>query len=344
MLRVSLFSAAVALLLGGLLIALAGYPVLTAYAALAQGAFGDMDKFADTLGTATPLIFTGLAVAVAIKGGVINIGCEGQLFMGGLAAAFTGAVVRGLPSFLHIALCMLSAMLAGGLWAMLAGWLKVRLHINEVVLTIMLNYVAVYFTDYIITNHFAADSWVVKSPDVQPGAVLPKLYPQTRLTAGFLIALVMMAATWYFLSRTTKGFEIRAMGSNLFAAESGGINPSRNIIFTMCLSGALAGMAGACEILGIYRHFISGFSPGYGYDGLAIAMLGQYNAFGVALAAVFIGALRSGATMLDRATNIPSDFVVVIQAVVILIVATPRLISAVTHRRGVKRKEEAANG
>ena len=346
LLGISLLSAAVALLVGALVLRVAGYSVVTAYVTLVQGAFGDMFKISDTLGVTTPLILTGLAVTVAIKGGVINIGAEGQMFMGALAAAYAGVVVRGLPPVLHVAVCVMAAMLAGGLWAMLAGWLKVKLNVSEVVLTIMLNYVAIFLTDFIVTHHFYdPGAFIVRSPDVLPSAVLQRLYPHSRLTAGFFIALAVVVVVWFFLGRTNKGFEIRAVGGNIFAAEAGGVLSGRSIVQTMFISGTFAGIAGAVEVLGVYRHFVSGFSPGYGFDGLAIAMLGHYNAFGVALGALFIGALRSGAMMLDRTTHIPADFVIVIQAVIIAFVATPRFIDVVKrHISRIKRKEASAGG
>jgi simple sugar transport system permease protein len=345
---ISFFSLLASLAVGGIIIALAGYQVDTAYASMFQGAFGDMDRLADTLGIATPLIFTGLAVALAMKGGLINIGCEGQLLAGAMAAALVGVNIRGAPAFFHVLICLLAAMAAGALWAALTGWLKVRLGINEIVLAIMLNYIVIYLTNYIVTYLFKADSWVVKSPDVQPGAMLPKLYPHTRLTVSFLIGLALAAAVYWFLKKTTRGFEIRALGSNFFAAEAGGVIPARGIVMTMGMSGAIAGLAGASEVLGVYRYFISGFSPGYGYDGLAVAMLGQYHPFGTVLAAVFIGALRSGAAMLDRATSIPADFVVIIQAIIILVVATPGLVRVFKLRfirgRTKERMEDRKHG
>ncbi|MDR3248472.1 MAG: ABC transporter permease [Treponema sp.] len=333
---ISLISLLVSLVVGGIIIGLAGYPVGTAYGSMIQGAFGDMDKFADTLGTATPLLFTGLAVAFAMKGGLINIGGEGQLLAGAMAAALVGVNLK-LPPFFHIPLCFLAAAAAGGFWAGLTGWLKVKLRINEIVLAIMLNYIVIYLTNFIVTYLFKAESWVVKSPDVQPSAMLPKLYPHTRFTLAFPIAMVLVLVVFWFFRRTSKGFEIRALGGNFFAAEAGGVVPGRDIVITMLISGAIAGLAGASEVLGVYRYFISGFSPGYGYDGLAVAMLGQYNPLGVALAAIFMGTLRNGAAMLDRTTSIPADFVVIIQAVIILVVATPRLIRGFESRLGAKR-------
>ncbi len=323
-----LLSLLLVFLVSGVILLASGYSPLSAYGAMFRGAFGDIGKIADTLGTATPLILTGLAVAVAMKGGVINIGCEGQLYVGAMAAAVAGIYVEGLPSFLHIPLCMLAAMLAGGLWAALAGWLKVKLQTNEVIVTIMLNYIAIYLTDYIVTYWVKAEGMVVKTPNVQNSALLMKLFPHSRLTIGFILAIAITIFLYWMLKKTVFGFELQAMGYNASAAETGGVNLSKCFVYTMLISGALAGLAGAVEVLGVHKYFIKGFSPGYGYDGLSIAVLGQNSPVGVAISAILFGALRSGATMMDRATKIPSDFVGIMQALIILFVATPGIVKS----------------
>nr|WP_122011827.1 ABC transporter permease [Maliibacterium massiliense] len=332
-LAVSLLSLVASLVLAGVIIACAGYSPFAAYGAMFTGAFGGMSKIADTLGTATPLILTGLAVALAMKGGVVNIGCEGQMYMGAMAAALVGAYVKGLPAPIHIAMCVLAAMIVGGLWAAIAGALKVRLGVSEVILTIMLNYIATYFTDYLATYHFKAEGMTIKTPNIMDTASLPKLYPHSRFTVGFILAIIAVLVIWWMLKKTTMGFETRALGSNPFAAETGGVNRKRQIVITMLMSGMLAGLAGGIEVLGVHQYFVKGFSPGYGFDGLAIAVLGQNNPFGVLISAIFYGALRSGATMMDRATKIPGDFVVILQALVIIFVATPAIVRALRLRR-----------
>ncbi|MGI6576971.1 MAG: ABC transporter permease [Eubacteriales bacterium] len=329
-----LLSLLLVFLVSSVILLFSGYSPIAAYGAMFRGAFGDIGKIADTLGTATPLILTGLAVAVAMKGGVINIGCEGQLYVGAMAAAVTGIYVEGLPGLLHIPLCLLAAMVAGGLWAALAGWLKVKLQTNEVIVTIMLNYIAIYLTDYLVTYWVKADGMVVKTPNVQNSALLMKLFPHSRLTIGFIIAVAITVFLYWMLKKTVFGFELQAMGFNRAAAETGGVNLGKCFMATMLISGALAGLAGAVEVLGIHKYFIKGFSPGYGYDGLSIAVLGHNSPFGVAISAILFGALRSGATMMDRATNIPGDFVVIMQALIILFVATPRIIKEL-RRRGI---------
>jgi len=335
---ISLFSLILSLVVSGIIMAFAGFSPLEAYGAMFVGAFGGLSNFADTLGIATPLIFTGLAVTIAMRGGILNVGCEGQLYIGGMAAALTGAYVKGLPAIIHIPICFLAAMLAGGLWAVLAGVIKIRANANEVIITIMLNYIAIYLTDYLASYVFKADGMVVKTNEIMHSAVLPQLYPHSRLTIGLLFALLAMVFIAWILKSTILGYNIRALGQNPYAAEAGGIRKNRMILFTFLLSGALAGMAGAIEVQGVHTYFISNFSNGYGWDGLATSVLGQYNPFGTVLASLFYGAMRNGATMMDRMTKMPPDFVVIMQALAIIFIATPSIIRKVmsifAKRRG----------
>jgi simple sugar transport system permease protein len=326
---ISLGSLLLALISGGILLLISGYNPLTAYGTMMAGAFGSLDRIADTLGIATPLILCGIAVAIAMTGGVINIGCEGQLYIGAMAAALTGIFAPPLPSFLLIPLCFAAALLGGGLWAGLAGYLKNKTRANEVVLTIMLNYIAIFLTDYLVSYWVKAPGMVVKTPNVAAAAVLPTLYPHSRFTIGFLVAVVAALLIDRVLKYTVFGFEVRAIGSNINASRTAGININRQFLLTMFVSGALAGLAGGVEIMGVHKYFIKGFSPGYGYDGLAIAVLGQNSPLGVTAAAILYGALRSGAQIMDRTTRIPKDFVVVMQALVIIFVATPGILNAI---------------
>ena len=208
----------------------------------------------------------------------------------------------------------------------LAGWLKVKMQTNEVIVTIMLNYIAIYLTDYLVTYWIKAEGMVVKTPNVQDSALLMKLYPHSRLTVGFIVAVAITVFLYWMLKKTVFGFELQAMGYNRAAAETGGVNLKKSFMAAMMISGALAGLGGAVEVLGVHKYFIKGFSPGYGYDGLSIAVLGQNFPFGVAISAILFGALRSGATMMDRTTNIPGDFVTILQALIILFVATPGIV------------------
>lgn len=338
---VSAISLLLALIVSGIILAVSGYNPFTAYVNMFGGAFGDMSRVADTLGIATPLILCGTAVAIAMRGGAINIGAEGQLYVGAMAAALTGIFCQGLPAIIHIPLCILAAALAGGLWAGLAGYLKIKLKVNEVVLTIMLNYIAIYLTDYIVTYGVKAEGMVVKTPNVAQSAILPTLYPHSRLTIGFIIAVVIVFVVRWMMKKTVFGLELQAIGSNLSAAETGGVNIGRQFLLTMFISGALAGLAGAVEVMGVHKYFIKGFSPGYGYDGLSIAVLGQNSPVGVLVSAILYGALRSGAQVMDRMTKIPSDFVGLMQALIIIFVATPGIIMAMRNfaKRGKKNHD-----
>jgi simple sugar transport system permease protein len=328
---IPLGSLVLALIMGGILLLISGYNPFIAYRAMISGAFGSFDSIADTLGIATPLILCGVAVAIAMVGGVINIGCEGQLYIGALCAAVCGIFLPPLPSPILILLCFSAALAGGGLWAGLAGYLKYKMRANEVVITIMLNYIAIFLTDYIVTVWLKAPGMSIRTPNIQAGAVLPVLYPYSRFTIGFLAAIIAVIIIRWLLNNTAFGFEVRAMGINPLASVTAGINTNRQFVITMFISGALAGLAGGIEVMGVHKYFIKGFSPGYGYDGLAIAVLGQNDPAGVFVAALLYGALRSGAQVMDRMTRIPKDFVVVLQALIIIFVATPGILLALRN-------------
>ncbi len=325
-------------IVSGIFLAAVGYSPIEAYSSIILGAFAGPARIADTLGTATPIILTGLAVAVAMRGGVLNIGCEGQLYMGAFAAAIVGAHITGLPAIIHVPLCIIMAMLFGGLWALLAGWLKVRLGTNEVVVTILLNYIAIYLTDYLTNYWFKAEGMVVKTDRLQESAQLAELYPHSRLTTAFILVVVIAGLLTWMFRKTLFGLEITAMGKNLEAAQTGGINVNKCFLQTMLLSGALAGLAGAVEVMGVHNYFISGMSPGYGYDGLSIAVLGANNPIGTTIYAIVYGALRSGASVMDRNTEIPSDFVTIIQALIIVFVATPAIVQSIGKHLKIGKK------
>ncbi|HZG56623.1 ABC transporter permease [Paenibacillus sp.] len=310
---------------GGLVLAVAGYNPFEAYGALARGSFGSLDAIANTLAKSTPLLFTGLAVAIAFRGGLFNIGAEGQLHLGALTAALAGVYFHGLPGFLHIAIAMILAGVAGALWSSIAGWMKVRWNAHEVIVTIMLNYIAISLTDYLVNYTFKAEGMVPRTEEIAQSATLLQLLPHSQWTIGFLFALAGAAVAYWFLQRTVAGYEIRAVGLNAGAARTGGVSVGRRIVLAMLVSGAFAGLAGAVEVLGVHHYFVKGLSPGYGFDGIAVAVLARNHPLGVILSAILFGALRSGSMLLDRTTDVPGDFVIIIQALVILFVAIPWL-------------------
>ena len=321
--------------------------VAEGYGALFTGALGSPEKYAaafasgdidqiikafnpisESLLAATPLIFTGLAVALGFRSGLFNIGAEGQLYLGAVFATFVGFSIHGLPLFIHLPLAIGAGFLGGALWGFIPGLLKARTGAHEVIVTIMLNYVS-----YQLVNWVLRQAWYQRpgrpdpvSPIVNPSAIIPPIIDGLRLHWGFVLALLAAAFVSWLLYRSTLGFEFRAVGFNPSAAKYAGISISKTLVLTMAICGGLAGLAGATEILGVNKALTPGFSPGYGFDGIAIALLGGSSPLGVVLAAILFGVLRAGATPMQAATGIPIDLVVVIQALVIMFVAAPALI------------------
>jgi ABC-type uncharacterized transport system permease subunit len=200
----------------------------------------------------------------------------------------------------------------------------------------MSSYVALYLTSYFVNYPLKAPGWVSQTIPIQPSAELPRLLPVTQLSAAFILSIAAAAATFYLLQRTTIGYEIRAIGFNPAAAQNAGINPKKGIILAMVLSGVLAGIGGAGEILGVHRRFIDGFSPGYGWDGLTVALVGGLNPVGSIVAAILFGAIRSGGISMNVSTGVPLDLTTVLQALVVLFVAAPKIINYVKKKGGLK--------
>jgi ABC-type uncharacterized transport system permease subunit len=325
-----------ALLVGAIVLAVTGYSPIEAYGAVLTGAFGDIYGIGQTFTQATPIIFTALAFLFSYKCGLFNIGAEGQLLIGGFTAAIVGISAPGLPIFIHLPLALIAGATGGALWGFFPGVLKAKLGANEVITTLMLSYVALYITSYMVNYPFKAPGMVPQTILIAPSAELPGILLPTQLSASFIIALVSTGVVAFLLERTTIGYAIRAIGLNTKAAESGGIDIKKGIILALLISGALAGLGGAGEILGVHHRYIDGFSPGYGWDGLAVALIGGLNPYGAAIAAVFLGALRSGGQAMSRSTGVPLDIVFVLQALVILFVAAPRLIRYLLKKGGYK--------
>lgn len=326
----------IALLVGAVVLAVTGYSPIEAYAAVLTGAFGDIYGIGQTFTQATPIIFTALAFLFSYKCGLFNIGAEGQLLIGGLTAAIVGISAPGLPIFIHLPLALIAGAAGGALWGFFPAVLKAKLGANEVITTLMLSYVALYITSYMVNYPFKAPGMVSQTVPIASSAELPGILPPTQLSASFIIALISAGTVAFLLERTTIGYEIRAMGLNIKAAESGGIDIKKGIILALVISGALAGLGGAGEILGVHHRYIDGFSPGYGWDGLAVALIGGLNPYGAIIAAVFFGALRSGGQTMSRSTGVPLDIVFILQALVILFVAAPRLIRYLLKKGGYK--------
>jgi ABC-type uncharacterized transport system permease subunit len=310
-----------------------------AYSGLYIGAIGnpfvDINPISETLLRATPLIFAGLAVALGFRAGLFNIGAEGQIYIGALFATGVGVGFTGLPMFIHLPLAVLAGFVGGAVWGFVPGLLKARTGAHEVITTIMLNYVSYLIVDLALRTPFYQEPGRSDptSKTIESSATLPTLLPQffgdLRLHWGLIIALAAAVAVWWLLFRSTKGFEFRAVGLNPSGARYAGMNIGRTVILTMVISGGLAGLAGAAEILGTNHRLTPGFSPHWGFDAIAIALLGASRPIGVVGAAILFGALRAGATPMQAQTGIPIDLVVVIQGLVILFIAAPALVRGI---------------
>jgi general nucleoside transport system permease protein len=311
---------ALALIIGGIIIWLMGENPFMAYGILLQGAFKGTGNIIATLQNTTPLLFTGLAVAFAFRSNVANIGVEGQMLFGALAAGIVGYYVH-LPWFLHIPLAAGAAALAGALWAFIPAIIKAKLNVNELVVCLMLNPIALLITGYFSSYPLKAPGPTNKTFEVMKTARLPQFSAGAQLNIGLIAALVLLVLFWLIENRTKKGYEWKLIGKNPVFSRYGGINVERNIIQVFVISGMIGGLAGAEQVLGVYGAFYNGFSPGYGNDGIAVAMLAKFNPLGVALSATLLGALNSGSIVMQMMTSVTRDIVKVLQSVIILLLA-----------------------
>lgn len=324
--------------------------VTKAYAALFTGAFGNparmiaalsspdqvevrraFNPFLESLVTSTPYIFAGLAVALGFRAGVFNIGAEGQIFIGAITATYVGYSVTGLPAIIHLPLALLAGALGGAAWGFIPGWLKAKTGGHEVINTIMMNYIAFRLSDWLLTGPMKRpESFNPVSPEVLPSAWIPQFFPAPiRFHLGFFIALAIAYLVYWLLFKTTWGFNLRTVGTNPSAAKYAGMNVSFNIILAMCLSGALAGLAGTNEVLAVNRNLAMAFASGYGFDSIALALLGNNHPLGVVLAAILFGTLRSGATRMQLAADVPIDIISILQAVILAFIAAPAIIRTI---------------
>lgn len=315
----SLVALTAALLTSGILIALSGRDPILAFTALAQGAFGSWDGLSEVCVKACPLLLTGLAIALSFQTGMWNIGAEGQLLVGALATAAIGTAVTGLPAPVGILACLAGAAAAGAAWAGIAGQLKLRRNVNEVISTIMLNFVALHLVSYLVQGPLMeAGGRYPQSAALAPSLWLPRLLPTHRLHLGIVLALLAAAAVHVLLYRARAGYEMRATGANLQAARLAGINVEQRFLLAVLLSGALAGLAGGIEVAAVTRRVYERFSPGWGFTAIAVGLLGRLSPLGVVLSAFFFGALDAGSSAMQRVAGVSSVLIAVIQATVIL--------------------------
>jgi simple sugar transport system permease protein len=330
-----------AFVVGGIIVWAVGDSPLVVYQLFFASAFGDVTGIGYTLFYATPLIFTGLAVAVAFKCGLLNIGAEGQLIVAAFMTAWVGIMLPGWPALIVVLLACVGAMLAGGVWAGIPGVLKARFGAHEVITTIMMNFIAVGLVSYLTKYHYQepgdpilqSKAFAEMRDGVVVGPHIPRLHDLLApvgidfpsvvpINVAFFLAALMCVLVYIFLWKTKWGYELRAVGVNPSAAEYGGISIKRNIVIAMVISGMLAGMVGINEVLGYRYRYYDGFSHGYGFTGIAVALLGRNHPLGVFLAAILLGALNRASLYIDIFTgNVSKDWVVILQAIIILFVA-----------------------
>lgn len=324
----------VALIIGALVLIPAGYDPLVAYRVMLEGAFSDLRAFTEVLIKATPLIFIGSGLAVAFRCGIWNIGAEGQFYAGAVASTVAGIYLGNLPGFILMPLVLLVGIAGGALWGMLAGFLKNRFGANEVVTTIMLNYLAIIATGYLVTGPMIEEvGKFPQTPRISEAAWLPRFLPPTRLHIGFILALITALVLYLLIFKTSIGYAIRAVGTNAEAARYAGINVQKNILLAMAISGGAAGLGGAVEVAGITFRLYQLISPGYGFDGIAVSLLVNNNPLGIILSGILFGALRSGSEVMQLSAKVPSVLVFVIQGLVILSVIVFGAYRAVTAEK-----------
>lgn len=329
------------LVAGAIVMIASGYDPVSGYSALWKGIFSEPYYIGETIRVVSPYILAGLAVAFAFRTGLFNIGVEGQFLMGWLAAVWVGTAFD-LPKLIHLPLAVLAAAIAGALWAFIPGYLKARFRVHEVITTIMLNYISLHVVNYIIASVLtdnAEKTEKIKETASFRSEWLESLTDSSRLHWGFAVAIAGVIIMWFLLDKTTKGFELRAVGFNQHASQYAGINVNRNIIYAMLISGAFAGLAGSMEGLGTFEYIgIKGAHTGVGFDGIAVALLGSNTAIGVVFAAFLFGGLKFGALNMPLETGIPTEIIDVVIALIIFFVASSYMIRMIINKFSKKKK------
>jgi simple sugar transport system permease protein len=339
--------------------------IYTAYYAMFEGAFGNPKEvfqelaiwintgdskqlllairpLSDSLILSVPYILAGLGVAIGFQCNLFNIGAEGQLTVGGLATAYVGYAVQGLPWYIHAPLAILAGAVAAGLWGFIPGILRARFGAHEVINTIMMNYISFRLMNYLLNGPMKAGG-TPASPEILPTAYLATLFPSpVRLHWGVLIALVLAVVVYWLLWRTTFGMEVRMVGANSRAARYAGISVPRTMILTMTLSAILCGLAGTVHLLGVTHRMMPSFSPGYGFDAIALALLGNSHPLGVVLASLLFAFLRNGATHMQAVASTQLEIIRIIQGMVIVFIAAPEIIRGLYHLRSSRPGKQVA--
>ena len=324
--KFSILSIFLGLLVGAIVLVISGNNPLEAYGAMIKGIIGKPKYIAWTIIKATPYILTGLSIAFAFKTGLFNIGAEGQFIIGALVATLVGYSVQ-LPAIIHIPLTMILAGLAGGLWGSIAGFLKSKFGINEVIATIMLNWIAFYLSNFMVSNSFISVENSEASVNIQESASIGidwmkgLVGPATSVNWGIIISIILVFVIWFVLTKTTLGFELRAVGHNKDAAEYAGIDVGKSILKSMAIAGLLAGIAGAIQVMGVTHNItVLAAQEGYGFDGIAVALIANSNPIGVIFSGLLFGAFKYGGIKM-QSVGAPSEVINIVIGSIVFFIA-----------------------
>jgi ABC-type uncharacterized transport system permease subunit len=331
------------LLTGAVAMLAGGFDPIKAYSSLVSKVFGGSYNIGETIRQITPLIFSGLAVAFAFRTGLFNIGAEGQFIMGMLTSCVVG-ISLDVPAYIHAPLAILAGAVAGGLWGAIAGYLKAARGVHEVITTIMLNWIALYFANYVLKSFFVPEgqqrSEFVKESAIITVGWLSDMFGGARLHWGTLLAILAAIFFYVFLWKTKSGFELRAVGLNPHASEYAGMNVNKNVVTAMFTGGMFAGIGGACETLGVFHYqAIMPAMPGYGFDGIAVALIGGNTPLGVVLGAILFGMLTFGASGMKFGAGVPVELIRVVIASVIFFVAAHGIVKFLVKPLFARKKE-----
>ncbi len=305
--------------IGALLVLFVGENPLVAYGALLRGAFKGTRAFGTTLGTFTPILISAMAFAVAAKAGAFNVGVEGEIFLGAITAAWLGISFPGMPAVPHMLLCFAGAVLVGALWASIPALLKAYCNVNEVCVTILMNYVALFITSYFVSGPLSAGTTVAQTPYVPEAIRLTQFMKPSSANYGLFIALIVSVLLIWMLSKTRIGYKIRMVGTNPHFSDFVGVNPRTTLVKAMMLSGALGGLAGCIEVLGVHGCFLNNFAAGMGSNGMLVALIVKCYMPAIPFLAMFLAILKAGAMGMQQMTNTPKSIIDMITAVFIII-------------------------
>lgn len=328
----------VSLLLSMILVGYLDLDPISALSDIISGSFGNKNAIGETIVKMTPILLTGLSFTVAYQCGLTNLGMEGQLYMGALASTAVGSFLPGLPFAIHLPLAIFAGFLGGAFWGLIAGFLKVKSGASEIITTVMMNEIAINFVGFMVAGPMGEPTGLrTQTPAIMDTSRLPKILAGTRAHFGFLIALLCVVLIWQFFKRTKKGFEIRIAGHNSRAARYAGINLQKNILLVMAIAGGLAGLSGASEILGIQHMMLPIISPGYGFNGVAVSMIGMNTPIGNVFGALLFGALRAGGNRMQMKTRVPLQIVEIMQGLVIVTVVASNIVLDKWNEHKLKR-------